>query len=58
MTIAAQVKVLEEKRHTITKEIDAELARLRILCDHTNIKSFTGRCRSQTKCLQCGKWWG
>jgi hypothetical protein len=56
MSISKQIKTLKQKRRTVIREIDAELAKLRALCDHTRTKSYPSRTGSDTECLDCGKW--
>jgi len=57
-SIKQQIKALEDKRKQVIKEIDAELAKLRVLCEHSNTKSYPSRPGEEgTECLDCGKWW-
>jgi len=53
-----QIKELEAKRKRVIREIDAELAKLRSLCDHKNTKSYPSRGigDQSNECLDCGKW--
>ena len=58
MSIQSQVKALEAKRDRICREIDAELAKLRVLCDHKNSKSHYARPGDDSnECLDCGRWY-
>ena len=56
-SIKQQIAKLEAKRKRVVREIDAELAKLRILCDHKNSKSYPSRPGDTSiECLDCGKW--
>lgn len=58
MNVKSKIKELEAKRKRVLKEIDAELAKLRVLCDHKNKKSYPARPGEEgTECIDCGKWW-
>jgi len=58
MSVKRKVKELEDKREKFNREIDAELAKLMVLCDHKNKKSYPYRPGEEgTECLDCGKWW-
>jgi hypothetical protein len=58
MSLVSQIKALEAKRKRVIREIDAELAKLRVLCDHKNKQSYPSRGgESATECKDCGKWW-
>ena len=58
MSIKSQIKELEDKRARVIREIDAELAKLRVLCDHKNSKSYPARPGDpHNECLDCGKWY-
>lgn len=58
MSVKDKVRDLESKRKRVIKEIDAELAKLRVLCDHTNKQSYPSRPgEAGTECLDCGRWW-
>lgn len=57
-SVRKQVKELEQRRERTIKEIDAELAKLRVLCEHERTKSYPARPGEEgTECLDCGKWW-
>ena len=58
MGIPQQIKLLEEKRERVIREIDAELTKLRAKCQHKNSKSYPARPGDpHNECLDCGKWW-
>lgn len=58
MSIRKKVAALETKRDKMVRKIDAEIAKLQVLCDHTNTKSYPSRPGdSSTECLDCGEWW-
>jgi len=58
MSIKTQIEVLKKKRKKQNKEIDAELAKLRVLCGHERKKNYPSRLEDTlTECLDCGKWW-
>ena len=55
--ISKQVKELEAKRERVIREIDAELAKLRTLCQHKRTKGYPARPGDpHNECLDCGKW--
>ena len=58
LSVKELVKMLENKREFQNREIDAELAKLRVLCEHTNTQSYPPRAGdASTECKDCGEWW-
>lgn len=56
--IKAQIAELEKKRGRLIREVDAELAKLRALCEHKNSARYPARPGDpHNECLDCGKWW-